>query len=391
MPLRGVNFARRSGVNIESRLTTNRPTAAHGKVTVNEDTSYTFGAGDFGFSGVNAGDTLASVKIVTLPSDGALELDGAAVMAGASVTKADIDADNLVFAPGANGNGAPYASFTFKVNDGTRDSLSAYRMAIEVTPASDAATGRPTVTGKAQVGHTLIADIGGIVDVDGLPPGFTYQWIHVAGELEANIPGATSRTYKLTADDAGKTVKVKVSFTDLGGGAESATSEATAEVAATATACNAPDFGTRTPIWSGTVTVETWFDFYVGYSTLLEFGELENKRFRVGSDEYVVPSVFVHGSASPSTGRLDFSVNPALRSHITKGWACTACLRCVVSVRRCWYERRLLLVQCGPQLVVRLRAHRLSERSGEHTRDRRPDGFRCSGGRRDADCVSRCH
>ena len=136
-----------------------RPTAANGKVTVNEDTDYTFEAGDFGFSGVNAGEILASVKIVTLPSDGALELDGAAVTAGASVvTKADLDAGKLVFTPAANGNGAPYASFTFKVNDGTRDSLSAYRMAIEVTPVSDAATGQPTISGKAQVGHVLIAD-----------------------------------------------------------------------------------------------------------------------------------------------------------------------------------------------------------------------------------------
>ena len=174
----------------------------------------------------------------------------------------------------------PYASFTFKVNDGTNESESAYRMAIDVTPASDAATGRPTITGKAQVGHTLIADIDGIVDVDGLPPGFTYQWIRVAGELEANILGATSRTYTLTASDAGKTVKVKVSFTDLGGGAESATSEATAAVAAAAaTACNAPDFGTRTPIWTGNGDGwRTLVRFICWIHRNFEFGGLDNKR-----------------------------------------------------------------------------------------------------------------
>ena len=299
---------------------TNRPTAANGKVTVSEDTSYTFAAEDFGFSGVNAGDTLASVKIVTLPSDGALELDGAVVMAGASVTKADIDADNLVFAPGANGNGAPYASFTFKVNDGTRDSLSAYRMAIEVSPVSDAATGQPTVTGKAQVGHTLIADTGGIVDVDGLPLGFTWQWIRVVGELEADISGASSRTYTLTADDRGRTIKVKVSFTDLGGGAESATSEETAEVAAAATACNAPDFGTRTPIWTGSVTVGNFFNLYIGYDGIgLNFGALDSTQFRVGSVEYAVNALFVHGSASPDTGRLDLLFNSGLYFGLLEG------------------------------------------------------------------------
>ena len=289
---------------------TNGPTAAHGKVTANEDTSYTFEAGDFGFSGVNAGDTLASVKIVTLPSEGALELDGAAVTTEASVTKADIDADKLVFVPAANGNGAPYASFTFKVNDGTRDSLSAYRMTIDVTPASDAATGQPTITGKAQVGHTLIGDTGGIVDVDGLPLGFTYQWVRVVGETEADISGATSQAYTLTASDAGKTVKVKVSFTDLGGGAESATSGETAAVAAAAeSACNAPDFGTRTPIWIGTVTVENHFNYWIGYA-LDTMGALDNRQLRIGSDEHAVLALFVEGSALSNTGRLHIRVDP---------------------------------------------------------------------------------
>ena len=296
---------------------TNRPTAAHGKVTVDEDASYTFGAGDFGFSGVNAGDTLASVKIATLPSDGTLELDGAGVTVGASVTKTDIDADKLVFTPAANGNGAPYASFTFKVNDGTRDSLSAYRMAIGVTPVSDAATGQPTVTGKAQVGHVLIADRGGIVDVDGLPLGFTYQWIGVAGEIEANIPGATARAYKLTASDRGKTIKVKVSFTDLGGGAESATSGETAEVAAPAgSACNTPDFGTRTPIWTGTVTVGNYSrGYFFGYLSGV-VGELDNAQLRVGSDKHVIEALYVLGSTSPAPGRLDFETGPRFSNSL---------------------------------------------------------------------------
>ena len=291
-------------------VATNRPTAANGRVTASEDTDYTFAAEDFGFSGVNASDTLASVKIVTLPSKGALELDDTVVTAGASVTKAELDADKLVFTPAANGNGAPYASFTFKVNDGTNESESAYRMAIDVTPASDAATGRPTITGKTQVGHTLIAQIDGVADVDGLPPGFAWQWIRVAGELEANILGATSRAYTLTASDAGKTVKVEVSFTDLGGGAESATSVATATVAAATTACNAPDFGTRTPIWTGTVTVGNFGAIYFGYIETF-FGGLDNTQFRVGSDKYRVVGLNVHGrGSSDPTGRLEITFEP---------------------------------------------------------------------------------
>ena len=298
---------------------TNRPTATHGKVTASEDTSYTFAVGDFGFSGVNAADTLASVKIATLPSEGVLELDDTAVTAGASVTKADLDADKLVFTPAANGNGAPYASLTFKVNDGTRESLSAYRMTIDVTPVGDAATGQPTITGKIQVGHTLIADTGGIVDVDGLPLGFTYQWIRVVGELGANISGATSRAYTPTASDAGKTVKVKVSFTDLEGGAESATSEETATVAAAAvSACNAPDFGTRTPIWTGTVTVGNYYSFWIGYA-LSTMGALDNRQVRVGANEYAVNALFVEGSSSPNTGRLHIGIAPRVDAYLERG------------------------------------------------------------------------
>ena len=299
-----------------------RPTASDGSVTVNEDTSHTFEAGDFGFSGANAGDTLASVKIVSLPSKGSLDLDSTAVTAGALVTKTDIDASKLVFTPAENGNGAPYASFTFKVNDGTHESLSTYRMTIDVTLVSDAATGQPTITGKAQVGHTLIADTGGIMDGDGMPLVLSYQWIRVDSGDETNISGATSRTYKLTASDSGKTIKVKVSFTDQGGGAESATSEPTLEVAAaTGSACNAPDFGTRTPIWAGTVTVGP-YDFpgfpqfgipagilAHGYADKNGFGAVDNRTFSVGFETYHVDSAYVSTSGLPPSGALTLDLD----------------------------------------------------------------------------------
>ena len=46
-------------------------------------------------------------------------LDGTTVIANKVVSKADLDADKLSFAPAANAHGDPYASFTFKVSDGT--------------------------------------------------------------------------------------------------------------------------------------------------------------------------------------------------------------------------------------------------------------------------------
>ena len=127
-----------------------KPTASHGTVTTDEDTDYTFQASDFSFSGVNAGDTLASVKMVTLPSAGTLALDGTAVTANQSVSKADLDADKLVSRRPANANGDGYASFTFRVSDGTNESASAYTMTVDVTPVNDAPTGKLTSSRDGQ-------------------------------------------------------------------------------------------------------------------------------------------------------------------------------------------------------------------------------------------------
>ena len=57
------------------------PTASDGTVTTNEDTDHTFTQADFNFADTDTGDTLSSVKIVTLPQAGrgALKLDGSEV------------------------------------------------------------------------------------------------------------------------------------------------------------------------------------------------------------------------------------------------------------------------------------------------------------------------
>ena len=110
----------------------------------------------------------------------------------------------------------------------------AYIIAIKGTAAAatnSAATGAPTITGTALVGDPMRAVTSGIMDADGLTsPTFTYQWIRVDGATESDISGATSSTYTPVAADLGKTIKVKVSFTDDGSNAETLTSAATAAV-----------------------------------------------------------------------------------------------------------------------------------------------------------------
>ena len=343
------------------------PTAAHNTVTTGEDRAYAFTADDFGFDDDDAGDTLASVTIVTPPAAGTLALDGTAVMADDVVTKAQIDGDMLTFTPALNAHGAPYTIFTFTVNDGTDDSAIAYTMTIDVTdappavcaapsfgdrreiwsgtvtvgaltsvgvtegygfldaesfgeldlkefdigsnnhsidaigasiggrlffalggivsltatetaalrlhvcdgdydfstatpavdnmvtfhwttatldwsppvvtrtlylslPANHPATGEPAITGTAQVGQELTADASSIMDTDGLTDvDFTYQWLRVDSDGTSNeedITGEIAATYTLTTADAGKKIKVQVSFTDELSGEEERTSAA---------------------------------------------------------------------------------------------------------------------------------------------------------------------
>ena len=95
--------------------------------------------------------------------------------------------------------------------------------------ANNPATGLPTISGIAQVGVKLTADTSGIADEDGLDNAvFSYQW-QADG---ADIPGATSDTYTLADADEGKTISVRVTFTDDAGNEETLTSAATDAVEA---------------------------------------------------------------------------------------------------------------------------------------------------------------
>ena len=378
-------------VTVTAAASTNTaPTAADKTVTTGEDRAYTFEADDFGFDDDDAGATLASVTIVTLPMVGTLALDGTAVMADDVVTTAQIDGDMLTFTPARDAHGDPYTTFTFTVNDGTDDSASAYTMTIDVTdapapvcavpdiagdgrrqiwtgtvtvgtytflgstfygysssasagelddrtftigsndytvdrarvefggsrsgtlafellagpglttvevealrlhvcdtvvynfsgattlnasswsttldwsppvetrtvylslPANNDATGEPAITGTAQAGQELTADASPIMDTDGLPSSFTYQWVRVDADGMSNpadITDETDATYTLTAADAGKRIKVKVSFTDELSGEEERTSAAypsSGTVTTASTTNNAPTAANKT-------------------------------------------------------------------------------------------------------------------------------------------------
>ena len=101
-------------------------------------------------------------------------------------------------------------------------------VAVQQQQANSPATGAPTISGTVQVDETLTADTTGIVDEDGLDSvSYTYQWLADG----VDIAGATAGTHTLQRDDEGRTIQVRVTFTDDADNEETLTSAATRPVA----------------------------------------------------------------------------------------------------------------------------------------------------------------
>ena len=95
------------------------PTASDNTVVTLENTDHIFTVADFNFSDLDAGDTLQYVQITSLEAAGSLQLSGGDVVLNQIISVVDIVAGNLTFTPVPGENGAGYASFDFKVSDGT--------------------------------------------------------------------------------------------------------------------------------------------------------------------------------------------------------------------------------------------------------------------------------
>ena len=159
---------------------------------------------------------------------------------GSSYTLADTDEGKTI---------KVRVSFTDDTGNGETLTSTATDAVAAATQPNNPATGEPAINGTAQVGETLTADTSGIADTDGLTSvTYSYQWL--AGD--SDISGATGSTYTLADADEGKTVTVRVSFTDDGGNDETLTSAATDAVTAAPPENNE---ATGTPSISGTAQV----------------------------------------------------------------------------------------------------------------------------------------
>ena len=106
--------------------------------------------------------------------------------------------------------------------------LSAQAVTNETGASNTAPAGLPAISGTAEVGEELTASADDIVDADGLENvTFTWKWLANNGTADSEIAGATNAAYEVAPEQAGKTVKVRVTFTDDKGNEETLVSEAT--------------------------------------------------------------------------------------------------------------------------------------------------------------------
>ena len=105
----------------------------------------------------------------------------------------------------------------------------------EAQKQNSPATGGPGIQGVARAGETLTATTSGIRDDDGLDNAvFAYQWVRseLGAESGTDIAGATGSSYGVTAEDEGRAITVRVTFTDDAGNEESVISYAVVAAAA---------------------------------------------------------------------------------------------------------------------------------------------------------------
>jgi hypothetical protein len=151
------------------------PAGADNTLTTLEDTSHTFTSAEFGFTdpvdaaNASGANNFASVIITTIPGGaaGTLTDNGVTLVAGATVSKADIDGGLLKFNPAANANGNGEASFTFQVKDdggtanlGVDTDQSPNTISFNVTSVNDAPAGTDKTVGTAGSYTFAVADFG---------------------------------------------------------------------------------------------------------------------------------------------------------------------------------------------------------------------------------------
>ena len=134
-----------------------------------------------------------------------------------------------------------------------------------VTYAPSPAEGAPVIGGIPRVGSWLLGGSHGIYDRNGITihrSSFSYQWI----VDNTDVDGETGHNYTVKSTDVGKTIKMRLSFTDDDGFAESLVSAPTAPVVA-ADSANSP--ATGAPLIRGSFRVGNTLRAITDYSSYI--------------------------------------------------------------------------------------------------------------------------
>lgn len=112
------------------------PTAADNTLRFLEDGVSTILTSDLGFADSD-GDTLISIEVTSVPTNGTLLYEGAVVSAGDILDPADVDSGALRFLPAADSSGDNADSFRFRVNDGTEFSSTDHAISFDIDAVVD--------------------------------------------------------------------------------------------------------------------------------------------------------------------------------------------------------------------------------------------------------------
>ena len=188
-----------------------------------------------------------------------------------------------------------------------------------------AAMGKLRITGAVEVGQMLTVSTSGLTDQHGNTKAengdtgfaYTYQWYRVDAGAETEIPGATGSTYTQVQADEGKGIRVRVSFTDDAGNAETLASDVYRAVVILP-APRLPSVDDPNAIWMATLTVANLGSNRYGYHAS-DGGGLTDTAFTYLGDDtplsggnyqevgtlYTIDELFYHTSGSQILLSLD--------------------------------------------------------------------------------------
>ncbi|RWS49241.1 hypothetical protein CKA56_09250 [Arcobacter venerupis] len=187
----GLNFA-------EATANDGVPATTDDKITTNEDTSKVLTLSDFGTYSNGNGDAISSIKINTLPTNGVLMFNGAAISAGVVLNASDINSGKLVFIP--NNNTDLDSSFTFQVSD-SKDWSMTHTTSIEVIAVAD----KPTA--NINVERSVTIDTSNVTDTS---KGYTVTAYNTSGNQTtiSTVDGTNHNGFGVSGASSGDTTEI---------------------------------------------------------------------------------------------------------------------------------------------------------------------------------------